>query len=225
MVEKQNVEYKVRWRDECLKWICGYANAEGGVLYIGKDDDGIVVGLSNGKKLLEDIPNKVRSVLGIIVDVNLHSVPLGEFLEIVVSSYPSPVSYKGQFHYRTGSTKQELKGAALNKFLLQKFGVNWDEETVPAICEKDLDEHAFTHFRELAVTKQRLSSDVINEPNLGLLAKLHLIKEGMLTRAALLLFHNDPEKFVTGAFVKVGFFKNDADLIYHDEIHGDLFCR
>ena len=33
--EKQNVEYKESWHDKCLEWICGYANAKGGTLYIG----------------------------------------------------------------------------------------------------------------------------------------------------------------------------------------------
>ena len=71
MSESQNVEWKRRWRDEYLRWICGFANAEGGVLVIGRGDDGAVVGLSGVRKLLEDIPNKVRDVLGIVVDVNL----------------------------------------------------------------------------------------------------------------------------------------------------------
>ncbi len=71
MQEKQNIEWKETWRDEYLKWICGFANAQGGKIHIGKNDKGEVVGTSNSKKLLEDIPNKVRDVLGILVDVNL----------------------------------------------------------------------------------------------------------------------------------------------------------
>ena len=37
--EHQSVEWKQAWRDEYLKWICGYANAYGGTIYIGTDDD------------------------------------------------------------------------------------------------------------------------------------------------------------------------------------------
>ena len=33
--ENQNVEYKESWHDKCLEWICRYANAKGGTLYIG----------------------------------------------------------------------------------------------------------------------------------------------------------------------------------------------
>ncbi len=38
--ESQNVEFKKAWSDEYLKWICGFANAQGGCLYIGLDDNG-----------------------------------------------------------------------------------------------------------------------------------------------------------------------------------------
>ena len=61
--ESQNIEYKESWRDEYLKWICGFANAQGGRIYIGVNDQKEVIGLSDAKRLLEDIPNKiVRSI-------------------------------------------------------------------------------------------------------------------------------------------------------------------
>lgn len=53
-MEHQNTEYKQSWRDEYIKWICGFANANGGVIYIGIDDKGNVTGVDNAKKLLED---------------------------------------------------------------------------------------------------------------------------------------------------------------------------
>ncbi len=46
MAESRNIEYKESWRDEYLKWICGFANARGGCIYIGMNDDGKVVGIS-----------------------------------------------------------------------------------------------------------------------------------------------------------------------------------
>lgn len=70
MAESQNVEYKESWRDEYLKWVCGFANAQGGSIYIGINDNGEVVGVTDCKKLLEDIPNKIKDTMGIIVDVN-----------------------------------------------------------------------------------------------------------------------------------------------------------
>jgi ATP-dependent DNA helicase RecG len=62
MPEQQSIEYKSVWKDEYLKWICGFANANGGTLYIGKDDNDNVVGVKSAKKLLEELPNKNTTI-------------------------------------------------------------------------------------------------------------------------------------------------------------------
>jgi ATP-dependent DNA helicase RecG len=41
MSESQQTEWKVSWRDEYLKWICGFANAQGDILDIGRNDKGL----------------------------------------------------------------------------------------------------------------------------------------------------------------------------------------
>ena len=69
MSESQNIEWKQSWRDEYLKWVCGFANAQGGKIYIGIDDKGNVVGLKDSKKLLEEIPNKITTTMGIVADI------------------------------------------------------------------------------------------------------------------------------------------------------------
>ena len=106
MPESQNTEYKQAWRDEYLKWISGFANAEGGRLIIGRNDAGEAVGIKDAKKLLEDIPNKVRDILGIIVEVNLQIENDSDTLEIVVEPYPYLISHKGKYYLRSGSTLQ-----------------------------------------------------------------------------------------------------------------------
>jgi ATP-dependent DNA helicase RecG len=55
-LESQNVEWKETWRDEYLKWICGFANAQGGILEIGRNNKGSIVGLHDAAKLLEELP-------------------------------------------------------------------------------------------------------------------------------------------------------------------------
>ncbi|MEA1908499.1 MAG: ATP-binding protein [Euryarchaeota archaeon] len=139
MTENQNVEWGEDWRDEYIKWICGFANAHGRKLIIGVNDEGIATGIPNVHKLLKDISNKIFNILEVIVDVNLKIDNDIMYLEIVVKPYPYPVSYNGQYHYRSGSTKQELKGAALDKFPLQKQGKRWYGVPVPNISIKDLD--------------------------------------------------------------------------------------
>ena len=223
--EHQLVEWKSTWRDDYLRWVCGFANAEGGVLEIGRNDQGQAVGVAHAARLLEEIPNKVRDVLGIMVDVHLRQEGGHDVLEIHVEPYPSPVSYKGEYHYRSGSTKQELKGAALSHFLLKKQGLHWDAMPLPGAQWTDLDAKVLQRFRRLALRSQRLSVEMLQEPDDSLLDKLHLTAAEGLKRAAVLLFHPDPERFVGGAFLKIGFFESDADLRYQDEVHGDLLSQ
>ena len=225
MRENQQIEWKESWREEYLKWICGFANAEGGLLVIGRNNKGAIIGLKDAHKLMEDIPNKVRDILGIMVKVNLHEETGKEYLEIVVEPYPYPVSYKGEYHYRSGSTKQELKGAALDKFLLRKQGKHWDGVPVPHVTLDDLDKGALKEFRRRATHSQRLSAEILKENDAVLVDKLHLIENSYLKRAAILLFHAVPERFITGSYVKIGFFRSNTDLLFHDEIHGDLFSQ
>ena len=224
MNESQNIEWKESWRDDYLKWICGFANAAGGKIYIGMNDSGQVVGVADAKKLLEDIPNKVRDVLGIIVDVNLLEKDGLEYVEIDVPPYSNPINYKGQYHYRSGSTKQELKGAALNRFILQRTGRHWDEFPIERARIEELSANALNRFRKEAARSGRVDEGVLKDKTEHLLHDLRLIDEdGHLNRAALLLFHPDPERFAFGAYIKIGFFRDDkGNLEFQDEIHGAL---
>jgi ATP-dependent DNA helicase RecG len=222
MQESQNIEWKENWKDEYLKWICGFANANGGKIIIGKNDKGEIVGLKNSQKLLEDIPNKVRDILGIVVDVNLHKSEKGDYLEIIVENYPFPVNYKGQYHYRSGSTKQELKGTALDKFMLQKKGKKWDGVPVPNVSTDDLKNETFDFFKKRAIISKRIDESILSEKNSDILENLKLTEKSYLKRAAILLFHPDPEKYITGAFIKVGYFQSDTELVFQDEINGNL---
>ena len=230
MSENQNLEYKETWRDEYLKWICGFANADGGKLYIGIDDSGHIVGVDKAKKLSEDIPNKIQDTLGIIADVNLLTDPStqNEYIEIVVEPYPYPISYRGQYHYRSGSTKQELKGQALNKFIIERTGKRWDGIPVPRLSIADLSGEALCRFCRQAAKSNRVDAEVLNDSVEHLLHDLHLIDDitGLLKRAAILLFHPDPEKYISGAYIKIGFFRTtDDDLAFQDEIHGPLMLQ
>jgi len=87
MPEQQNIEYKSSWHDDYLKWICGFANAQGGRIYIGKDDDGNVINVEDYKQLMDEIPNKIKNYLGITAEVNLLQEDNKHFIEIVVEPY------------------------------------------------------------------------------------------------------------------------------------------
>lgn len=223
MYGQQNIEWKEKWKDEYLKWICGFANAKGGNLFIGKNDAGTITGLDNYQKLMEDIPNKIQNYLGIICNVNLHYENNLYFIEIETEPYPYPISYKGQYHFRSGSTKQELKGIALDKFLLNKQGKCWDSVPIPNVEIKDLKQETLQLFRNKAYNSKRVNDSVLTDDDKTIIENLDLNENEYLKLAAILLFHPKPEKFITGAYIKIGYFETDDDLRFQNVVYGNLF--
>ena len=222
--ETQAIEFKQSWRDEYLEWICGYANAYGGTLYIGRADDGAPVGVAKAKALMESIPCKITDTMGIIADVNLLNAGGKDVIEIKVEKYPSLISYHGKYFYRSGTTMRTISGKELDKLILKQQGMTWDSVPVPKLKIGDLDSNAVRYFKNEAVRRNRLSRDAVKVSRDLLMRNLRLVDdEGYLTRAAMLAFYPDPERWVTGAYVKIGYFESsDSDLRYQDEIHGPL---
>ena len=216
MPEHQNIEYKSSWHEEYLDWICGFANAQGGKIYIGKDDSGNVVGVTDYKDLMEKIPNKIKSQLGITADVNLLQENNKHFIEIIVQPYSVPISLRGRYYYRSGSVKQELTGVALNEFLLKRAGHTWDEVIEEDATFEDIDETTIKKYLRKADEAGRLPDvDGLSIPEL--LEKLRLTKNGKLKRAAIVLFGKDPGRFYPNTFVKIGKFEDDDCTIRFQE--------
>jgi len=217
MPEQQNIEYKSSWHEEYLDWICGFANAQGGKIYIGKDDSGNVIGVNDYKELMEKIPNKIKNHLGITADVNLLQKNGKHYIEIVVTPYSVPISLRGRYYYRSGSVKQELTGTALNEFLLKRAGHTWDDVVEGDATFDDIDEATIKKYLRKANEAGRLP-DVDGLSTLELLDKLRLTKNGKLKRAAIVLFGKDPGRFYPNTFVKIGKFEDDDFTIRFQEM-------
>src|SRR3989338_2326165 len=90
-VESQNIEFKSQWSDDALKTVCAFANTDGGTIFVGLDDQGRSVVLKDTKKLLEDIPNKIRDILGIVVDVKIVQQAGKPVIKVTVKKYTAPI--------------------------------------------------------------------------------------------------------------------------------------
>ena len=122
---------------------------------------------------------------------------------------------------------REITGVELDTKLLKAQGKSWEMMPVPKLRVSDLDAQALDYFRKESVKRGRLTSDEVSVNDELLLDNLRLIdEEGYLIRAAVIAFYNDPEKYVTGSYIKIGFFgEDDSDLLYHDEVHGPLILQ
>jgi len=222
MSENQNIEWKEAWQDEYLKWVSGFANAQGGTIFIGINDHGEVIGLKNPKKLMDDLPNKIKNNLGIVCEVNLHDKNSRKFIEITVEPFSDPVSYKGKFYFRSGSTNQLLNGTSLKQFLMKDINIVWEEVVVSNISIDDINLDAIEYFKENAIIAGRLPYLDENTSAETVLRKLNLInRDGKFTRAGIILFGKKPRSIEMTAYIKIGKFgESGSDLLVQDEIEG-----
>ena len=220
--ETHNVEFKQSWQEDNLKVVCGFANAEGGTLFIGRDDAGHVIGLNNAKRQLEDIPNKIKNVLGVMVEVKLLREGEKNVIAVAVQPYSVPISLRGRYYFRSGSTTQELTGTALNDFLLKKLGRTWDDVIEDRATFEDIDERSVKTFLRKAAEAERMPDDT-DLPIPLLFEKLNIAEGGKLKRAAIVLFGKNPSRFYTGLSVRIGRFGvNDADLRFQESEEGNI---
>jgi ATP-dependent DNA helicase RecG len=170
---------------------------------------------------MEELPNKIRNSLGITAEVNLLQQVDKYFIEIIVPAYTMPISLHGRYYYRSGSTKQELTGAALNEFLLKRDGHTWDEVIEPRASFSDIDEKSVRIFLKYSEQAGRFPSEETSLQDL--FEKLHLTEGGQLKRAAIILFGKDPGKFYPNIFTKIGCFgEGDSDILFQETEEGNL---
>lgn len=222
--ESHDTEFKSAWKDEYLRQICGFANANGGKMVIGIDDYGHIEGVQNSKKLLEDIPNKGMNLMGLLLNVTLHSEDGKDYVIITIPESHLPVSLRGKYYYRSGTTTQEITGNALYDFLYKKQNITWDGIGVRNATLDDIDKNTVEQFIDLAIAANRLNSDARNQSVLQLFRHLNLLDdEQHIKRAALLAFANEPCRFFPSMYLKIGRFISDTDVVTQDIIEDNLF--
>jgi ATP-dependent DNA helicase RecG len=220
-IETQNVEFKSSWRDEYLKVICAFSNSDGGVLLIGLNDNGKPIGVKNLRKLLEDLPNKIRSKLGVTPSVEVENRDETDIIKITVQPQAVAVSYNGRYYLRSGSNNFELEANELIEFLLKKRGKSWDEIVENGADYNDINQDTVEEFKRRA--RDRVPSISVEKDYKMILKKLGLVKENKLNRAAVLLFGKNPQAFHLNAYLKIGKFLSVTDILTSDLVKGNLF--
>ncbi|GHT13792.1 ATP-dependent DNA helicase [Bacteroidia bacterium] len=223
--ESQDIEFKQSWHDDYLKTISAFANTNGGKLYVGIADDGCACGITNAKKLLEDLPNKIMNSTGVHAGVHIIIENELEIIEIEVNKTSYPISYHGRFYTRNGSTTQEVKGNALQQLILTSNNLTWDEIPISNASWSDIDSGAVKSFVRKAIQNNRLPTDIDETDTQQLFENLGLYKDGVLTRAAMLLFARKPIQYCFLAVCKIGRFRgsSNTDLITDDVVECPLF--
>ena len=227
MKEDQHTEFKRLWKDDFLRELCAFANSHGGTLYVGVEDDGTIVGVSNAKVLLQEMPNKIKNNLGFLADVDLKTESGKEYLAISVAPQENAISFEGKYYVRSGSTAQELRGQELAAFLMHKTKTYWDSLPHPTATLDALDKDTIRRFVGRARENRNFPLEYEEKNIPDILNSLRLITDnGHLTNAALLLFAKDPQKWFINSFIKCAHFPTKEMLkpmLSHHMYGGNIF--
>ncbi len=210
-------EFKRSGTSSLGREICAFANATGGVIFIGVTDMGEIVGVADHNRLKSEVQAIARSA-DPPVAVDITSV--GKVLCVSVpEQHSKPYSFGGKFYIREGASSQQLSREEIRAFFFKEGLVHFDETACRRFSlSEDLTEDVWELFCRRANIPQELDRYTALE-------NLHLIHDGQMTHAGAWLLAKDIRKFTVSADVACALFMGTDKLRILDRrgFHGDIY--
>jgi len=135
MIESEIIEFKQDYTDNIYKEIIAFLNTKSGTIYLGYDDNGNLIGLSNAKDLEEKISNGIKEEISpdcsIFVSVNVLELENKQFITIKVSK-GMDIYYlkkkgivKGTF-LRTGSCSIPASEETIKQMIIKNNNISFE---------------------------------------------------------------------------------------------------
>ena len=219
--ENYSQEWKELWKSEYVHTIAAFYNTAGGVMTVGRRDDGSIVGVNSPEKTLKSISDTISNKLHIKVDVRLVSIEGKNCIQIIVPKGKTMVDCDGLFYVRVGSTTQTVSGLELKALLLKESNIQWLDQPSDLTIE-DLSADALSFFISEGQSAGRIPKDISSKDVAQILDKFNLLIGEKVTLAGALLFYDNPRKLNGGAYVKIGQFDAKESLMRDTYIEGPL---
>ena len=218
--ETETVEFKEKPNDSFYKTISAFANTKGGIVLLGVNKKGEIVGVKFSAKFLEDLTNRIVNKLSIYPEIEAIDMEGKRVIAFKITRSGYLVSYEGRFYERVGNTTRQMSPEKLRALLLRSKP--WDS-IAGDFSSEEIDTEAISRFVRLAVGKNRLTDISLNDPPQIILGKLGLLVDGKLTNGAILLFGKDPQRHFINLCVRIGRFKTETTIIDDKWVRGNLF--
>jgi len=214
-------EFKRGISRELAASICSFANAAGGTILIGIDDNGNAAGVADINRLKSQVMDIARNcdpavkpeiemmeykgvkVLGVNVPEGLHK----------------PYQCSDGFFMRVGANSQKMKSAEILEFISGTGRITFDDVPNRKFdFRKDFDRQKFADYIKSAGISQGINRDVV-------LQSIGAMENGLLNNAGVLFFAKDPQRFFPQSVYTAMLCKGSdrAHIIDRKEIKGGLF--
>jgi len=213
--ECETIEFKksTALLKEGIKTACAFANTRGGFLFFGIKDNGDVIGQQISDETIRSIANEIKLNTDPKIYPSIEKVQIHDKDCIVITVEESPLKPHlayGRPYGRVGSASQQLDRGQYEHLLQQRYnGYGFDYQILKQASIQDIDIESVYSFIEKANTLRNLNESLLLDPQI-ILEKLDLMKNGSLTKAAVLLFGKQPEPFFANHYeMKCGKFPLD----------------
>lgn len=133
--ETENIEFKAKFTEEIYKEIIAFANTNGGIIYIGIDDNGNVIGLDDADKEYTRITNGIRDA--IMPDITIFvrfTIQENKVVRITVNEGTNkPYYLKGKglkpsgVYVRQGTSSASASPEKIRQMIKESDGDNFEE--------------------------------------------------------------------------------------------------
>lgn len=192
--ESETLELKrnTKTRREATQTMCALLNHRGGRVLFGITPDGNVSGQQVSDQTVEEVSAEIQRIEPPVFPA-IERIPVGSDREVLLVSlnqgYMKPYTYKGISYRRVGNTTLQMSRVAQDEMLIERVHSEQRWENQPAIgwSVDDLDHSEILLTVEESIRRGRVSDPGTRDPE-ALLRGLGLVKDGVLLRAAVVLF-------------------------------------
>ena len=197
--EGLTIEFKRSFRTDLGREICAFANATGGAILLGVEDDGRVCGVQGHNRLKSRVQSIARSAEPSIgVDVE----SMGELCVRVPAQSGKPYSFGGRFFVREGASPHQMSRDEIRELFYAEGVIRFDETPCRRFSlDSDLDEETWARFRRRAKIPDHM------EPRTALEDLDLLAADGRITSAGAWLLAKDIRKFHSSAHLSCALFQ------------------
>lgn len=193
-LDKKSIRYAIKKNkdlDGLASDCVGFANAAGGRILLGIEDDQIAPPID--QKIPIDLPDAIRKRIS-QVTVNVDVEPVrqthangGEFLEIVVAASSSIAGMSdGRYYLRVSDETRKLLPDDLSRLLTDRTSTVWELSTTLQLDPTNVDQLQSDQFFALVRQSPRVSEFVRSKSDDELMKHYLFVRDGKLTNLGVL---------------------------------------